>query len=326
MEPSESPKLRRAVLITGAGGSLGRTVTRLLASDPRGLERIVATDIRLPPARERLSGVSYRELDVRATAVEGVLRDEGIDTVIHLAAIVTPGPDEDRQIQYSVDVLGTRNVIASCVAADVRKLVYTSSGAAYGYHPDAPALLTEDSPLRGNEVFAYAHHKRLVEDELEKARVDHPELEQLVLRVSTVLGLGISNQITAMFERPVVLGLTGADTPFCFVWDEDVARCIVEKGVHGDGTGIFNITGDGVMTLREIAVAMGRRYVALPERLVRRALGVLSHLQLTGYGPEQTLFLRHRPVLSNRRLKEDLGFVPGMTSREAFETYRRSRP
>ena len=36
----------------------------------------------------------------------------------------------------------------------------TSSGAANGYHPDLPALITGDLPLRGNREFASAYHKR----------------------------------------------------------------------------------------------------------------------------------------------------------------------
>ncbi len=46
---------------------------------------------------------------------------------------------------------GTRNVIDACVRAQCRKLIVTSSGAAYGYHADNPAWLDEDAALRGND-------------------------------------------------------------------------------------------------------------------------------------------------------------------------------
>ena len=42
-------------------------------------------------------------------------------------------------------------------------------------------------------------------------------------------------------------------------------------------------------------------------------------------GPERVAFLRYRPVLSNRRLKEEYGYAPQLTSREAFELYARAR-
>ncbi len=67
----------------------------------------------------------------------------------------------------------------------MRQIIVTSSGAAYGYHADNPEWLTEDDPVRGNEAFAYSHHKRLVEEMLAVCRTQHPELRQVVLRVGT---------------------------------------------------------------------------------------------------------------------------------------------
>ena len=87
------------------------------------------------------------ELDVREydALVQAV---EGCDAMVHLAAIVTPGRGSNRQLEWEVDVGGTRNVLEACLDAGVRKLVYTSSGAAYGYHADNPAWIAEDQPLR----------------------------------------------------------------------------------------------------------------------------------------------------------------------------------
>ncbi len=76
---------------------------------------------------------------------------------------------------------------------------------------------------------------------------------------------------------------------------------------------------------REIARIMGKPYVPLPAPAVKGALWVLKRLGLTDNGPERVAFLRYRPVLSNRRLKEEFGYTPRLTSREAFELYARSR-
>lgn len=310
------------VLITGAAGFVGGAVLRALAGS-EGVEAIVATDIR-EVTTARLDGVDYAVLDICEDDLAGTLRQHRIDTVVHLAAIVTPTPTTTREMQHHVDVDGTQAVVDACVSAGVKRLIYTSSGAAYGYSPAASPLLREDDPLRGAKTFAYSWHKRLVEDLLSRARTEHPELEQLIFRVGTVLGPNVNNQITAMFERPVVLGLKGCDTPFCFIADEDVAGCIV-AGVLGGPAGVYNLAGDGVVTLREVAAAMGRRYVALPEPVVKGALRVLHKLELTGYGPEQTLFLKHRPVLGNQRLKDEFGYTPSRTSRQVFDEYRQAR-
>ena len=316
---------RTSVLITGASGYVGRLVTEALAADPRALRTIVATDVRVVAKRDRAANVTYQRLDITdGESLRALLEEYAIDTVVHLAAIVTPRPGDTRETQYAVDVEGTENVLTACVAAGVQKLVYTSSGAAYGYHAENPPMLREEDELRGNEEFAYAWHKRLVEERLAHYAEQHPELEQLVFRVSTVLGPSVKNQITAIFERPFVLGLREADTPFCFLWDADLVDCLC-RGVHGEWRGTFNLTGDGVMTLREIAVGMGRRYVALPVRMVRKGLELLGRAELTEYGPEQVAFLMYRPVLDNSKLRRELGYRPQKTSREVFALYRASR-
>lgn len=317
--------MARRVLITGASGYIGGKLVRELAQGAWRPQRVVASDVRIPPDRERHPEVIYEEADVRDGArVARLLAEHRVDTVVHLASIVTPGKGSSRELEYQVDVEGTRNVLQACLERGVEKLVVTSSGAAYGYHRDSAAWIDEDDPLRGHDHFAYAHHKRLVEEILEQARRFHPALAQLVFRPGTVLGEGVRNQITALFEKPVMLGVAGAKSPFVFIWDEDVVACLV-KGIREPLTGVYNLAGDGALTAAELARRMGKPYVPLPAWLLRGALGALEPLGLTRYGPEQVDFLRYRPVLSNRRLKEEFGYTPRKTSAEVFELWWGSR-
>jgi UDP-glucose 4-epimerase len=318
--------MSRAVLVTGAAGYLGSTLVESLAARRQagtGPARLVATDVREVPAARRLAGVEYFVHDVRNPGLADPLRMHGIDTVVHLAAIVTPGPASNRELEYAVDVQGTRNVLDACIEAGVRRLVVTSSGAAYGYHADNPAWLTEDDPVRGNAEFAYSHHKRLVEEMLAEARRTHPGLEQVVFRVGTILGETTRNQITALFERPRLLAIRGAPSPFVFAWDRDVVGAI-EHAIFGGPPGVYNVAGDGALTLAEIAARLGKPLVTVPAGVLRALLALLHPLGLSRYGPEQVNFLRYRPALDNRRLKETFGYVPRLDSAGAFELYRRS--
>lgn len=215
----------RRILVTGADGFLGRSVVAALARE--GVGTIVAADVREVPAERRLPGVTYRVQDVRDPALGQTLADHAIDSVVHLASIVTPGKGSSREFEYSVDVLGSQNVLDACVATGVKQLVVSSSGAAYGYHADNPAWLRETDALRGNEVFAYSHHKRLVEEMLAQYRTQHPGLAQTVLRIGTILGERVDNQITALFEKPRLLAIRGSESPFVFIWDEDVTGAIL---------------------------------------------------------------------------------------------------
>ena len=305
------------ILVTGGNGFLGSSVVAGLAAAGHD---VVSADLRFPTSE--VEGVTHTVLDVTdAEAVSAGIAAAAPEVVVHLASIVTPGRDSSREKEHAVDVDGSRHVFAACLAHGVRRVVVSSSGAAYGYHPDNPVPLTEDDPLRGNEEFAYSHHKRLVEEQLATLRSEHPELEQVVLRIGTILGEHVDNQITALFERQRLLRIAGSDSPFVFVWDTDVVA-IIQQAVTGDVTGVFNVAGDGTMTVPEIAKALGKRTLVVPEPVLRVALRVGRRLRLTPYGPEQTRFLRYRPVLDNTRLKREFGYTPGRTSREAFDAWR----
>src|SRR5690606_6544371 len=123
-------------------GFLGRGLVAALASTS-GVQTILAADVREVPPERRLPGVRYVVQDVRDPQLRETLAAHAIDTVVHLASIVTPGKNSNREFEYSVDVLGSRNVLDACVAAGVRHIVVSSSGAAYGYHADNPAWLRE---------------------------------------------------------------------------------------------------------------------------------------------------------------------------------------
>jgi UDP-glucose 4-epimerase len=316
----------RRVLVTGAAGYLGSRLVESLSARRaagQGIDGVVASDLREVPPERRVPGVEYAALDVRDPSLTEILAHHRIDTVVHLAAIVTPGPKSNRELEYSVDVLGTKNVLEACVAAGTGKVIVTSSGAAYGYHADNPEWLSETDPVRGNEEFAYSHHKRLVEEMLAQYRQCQPQLKQVIFRVGTILGETTRNQITALFERPRLIAIRGSKSPFVFIWDRDVVGAI-EHAIDTDRAGIYNVAGDGALSIQEIAARLGKRCITFPPGLLRAILAALHPLGLSQYGPEQVNFLRYRPVLANRRLKEEFGYVPQKSSSEVFDLYCRS--
>lgn len=305
------------VVITGAAGYIGSQLgQKLLQLDVP----VLGLDIVEKPVSEL--EFEIENMDIRDPNLSERLLSFEATHVVHLASIVSPGVNEE--LEYDIDVNGTRNVVESCLKANVRHLTVTSSGAAYGYHADNPAWIKENDELRGNDAFSYSRHKRVVEDMLADYRTSHPRLQQLILRPGTVLGANTNNMITKLFERKVVLGVKGYDSPFVFIWDKDVVQ-ILTKGVSESITGIYNVAGTGSVSVRQIALTLNKPLISIPASILRFVLTVTHKLKITQAGPNHLLFLQFRPVLDNEKLRTEFGYEPEKTSFDVFRFYLENR-
>lgn len=298
------------VLITGAAGYVGSQLAQRLSAEMS----VIGVDIRQPEN----GPCQIFDTDIRDPALADLMLEHRVGSVVHLASVVENSGDEARD--YDIDVNGTRNVFECCVKAGVKQMIVTSSGAAYGYHADNPDWIDESCPLRGNDEFAYSRHKRLVEEYLAQQRIEHPEVGQLILRPGTVLGAHTRNQITNLFEKKRVLAIQGSDSPFIFIWDQDVIA-IIEQGIREQTTGIFNLAGDGALRIDEVAQLLNKPLLRIPAWVLRAVLSVGHKLGIGRYSPQQVNFLRYRPVLSNQKLKADFPYQPKRSSKETLEYF-----
>lgn len=302
--------MSEAILITGAAGYIGSKLAERLCDS----YRVFGIDIRQP---EHRCGV-FHSCDIRDPRLETIIKENNIKRVVHLASVLESSKDEQRD--YDIDVNGTRNVVRACLEGGVEQLIVTSSGAAYGYHADSPDWLNEQHPLRGNDEIPYARHKLLVEQYLAEVRKQHPELKQLILRPGTVLGAHTRNQITNLFEKRFVLAIRGSDSPFVFIWDEDLIG-VIETGLREDRAGIYNLAGDGCLPISDVAQRLNKPLLKLPAGLIRCALAIGHKLGISRYSPVQVKFIRYRPVLSNSRLKAEFGYPLQKTSSQTFDYF-----
>mgnify|MGYP000922483221 CR=1 FL=1 len=310
------------VLITGAGGYTGSQLVLSLCKE-EAIE-VMATDVRF----SREQGRESRHIcDIRdADAVMRLWQEFQPHAVVHLASIVNPGKESTRQFEYDVDVGGTTNVLKACTRTQVERLIVTSSGAAYGYHKDNPRPLRETDPVRGNDEFSYSCHKRLIEELMALHRKTGHRPDTVIFRIGTILGRTTQNQITALFLQPRIPAVRGSDSPFVFIWDQDVMAAFLHALKHdGQGfvapAGVYNLAADGFLTIDEIATRLGKKVRYFPAWFLRFAFALLRPLGLTRYGPEQVRFLQYRPVLDNAELKKTFGFIPHKSSAQVFEYY-----
>ena len=234
---------------------------------------------------------------------------KGADVVVHLAFIIFGGRDETREI----NLRGSRNVFEAAVDAGARRLVYTSSVAAYGFHDDNPDLLTEDVPPRGTRDFYYSAQKAELEGLLEDvagesatdtyvfrpcivAGRDAPTLVE-GFTGQTILGSRVRKLWRALDAAPLIGPvLPDTATPFQLVHHDDVATAI-RAAVIGQGTpGTYNLAGHPAITVGDVAGALGWRAVPVP----RAALDALAEVVARApFVPAQARWINviRKPVL-----------------------------
>ena len=303
----------RSVAITGVSGFIGsRLVPRLSTS---GVGRIVGLDVR-DPSRGAL-GFEHHLVDVSNRDLEIWFR--GVDTVVHLAAILDPIADDERMARANVE--GTRRVLDAAAAAGVRKVVRVSTAAVYGAWATNPVPLTEDAPLRPNPGFSPAIHAAESERMVFEWQLDHPDVTVTVLRAAPVLGAGASHlwaRLLAGTRRPRVRG-EGAPVQVTHV--DDLVDALTRL-VLADHPGVFDVAAPGWISAEDVRALLPHGSLpALPLDLVRR---ILARTWNTGIGeipPTVLPYLLHPWVVATDRL-EALGWRAEHTNEETLlETY-----
>jgi UDP-glucose 4-epimerase len=303
------------ILITGAAGDIGTRLTKILS---------IRSDVDLfTTALEKLpysANTTHEIFDVRDDSFITWVKAVKPDVIIHLASIIQLPESMTTEDAHDIDVKATERLLQVSVKVGVKKIVLTSSGAAYGYWKDNADWLTEDMPVRGNDDYFYSSHKRQVEEIMARYRSEYPELSQVVLRPGTVLGPDFKNPITNMFDQKIISGIAGCDSPFVIIWVDDLVEYIIESAMT-DIEGVFNVAGDGTLSLKNIAKRLNKFYLPIPSAFLRFALGILKPLGLSQYGPEQVKFIEFRPVLANDKIKSAFNHQPSKTTKQAFESF-----
>ena len=309
--------------MTGPTGAIGRSLVTELDRDPR-IEKIVGMARRpFDPADAGWSKVEYRQGDILDRAsVERLVEDA--DVVVHLAFIILGKENEAREVNLD----GSRNVFEAAFNAGIRRLVYTSSVAAYGFHDDNPDLLDETIPPRGTDEHYYSAQKAEVEKMLENlgrtARatdvyvfrpciVAGAEATELIENIPYVqLGEKIPAPVRSLMGsipllRPVI---PDPGTPFQLVHAADVARAIAAS-VAGEGEpGVYNLAAEGEVTMSDLAHALGWYAMPVPDVTVDVTAKIVSRLPLMPSRAAWISAIRVPVLMDCTKAREKLGWEP----------------
>ncbi len=135
----------KRILVTGALGQIGSELVPLLRQR-YGAENVIAAGYSKPPDQELLASGPYCLLDVRDSVnVEDLVEERQIDTIYHLAALLSAVAEKDPDAAWDVNMNGLRNILEAARKFNC-SVFFPSSVAAFG--PSAPPLNTPQDTLQ----------------------------------------------------------------------------------------------------------------------------------------------------------------------------------
>lgn len=326
------------VAVTGPTGDIGKAFIRALESESR-VARVIGMARR--PFDTELEGwtkTEYVQGDVLNRASVDALVAEA-DVVVHLAFLIFGSDQESRD----VNLQGSRNVFEAAEASPATRLVYTSSVAAYGFHEDNPELLTEDIPTRGTEEHPYSAQKAEVEELLENV-TRYSDMAVYVFRPCIVAGptaLALIEEIpyVQMGERlpaPIkkIVGsvpllrpvIPDPGLPFQLVHEDDVASALLAATLGSGDPGVYNLAGEGDLTMSDLARALGWYAIPVPEIAIDATISIVSKLPLMPARAAWLNAVRVPVLMDTSKAKAGLGWKPQYDALETLaETIQAAR-
>jgi len=239
------------VLITGGAGFLGSALANRLVAEGNHVRVL-----------DDLSAGDKARLDPRVAFTSGDIRDvpklwsllNGVECVYHLAARVSVPESILYPVEYNeVNVGGTVSLLTAMRDAEVKKLIFTSSGAVYGEQAQQP--VREDAVLRPASPYAVS---KMASEQYILALGELYGIETVILRVFNVYGPGqpLPPSHAPVIPRFLKQAVSGGSVVIFghghqtrdFVYISDVVDALVSAGkIKGLSRSIFNI-GSGTET------------------------------------------------------------------------------
>lgn len=193
------------ILVTGGAGYIGSHVVLQLVEAG---EQVIVLDNLSTGFREAVidAELAVGEVGDR-DAVEALLRERGIRTVLHFAArTIVPESVEDPLRYYGNNTCATRNLLEACARAGVEHVVFSSTAAVYGI--PAKGRAREDAPTA--PINPYGTSKLMSEWMLRDLSMASP-LRHVTLRYFNVAGCDPLGRIGQSTERATLLVKVAAE-------------------------------------------------------------------------------------------------------------------
>lgn len=316
------------IVIFGAAGFIGTYLIDRLIKE--GLN-ILASDVN-DTGKEyyKEKSISYVSLDITQKECFKHLPADGVEAVIHLAAVQPANVSEasnDPAKYIEVNVLGTLNILEYCRQTKVDKIIYASS------HRNTQGLWKYGKPVReedgraikyDGEYAMFSISESAAQDCVEHYRQKYG-MKGFIFRLPPVYGYGPHTEIF-WHGKPIKTGFQifvenatagkpievwgNCDRGRDIVYINDVTEAFVQALKSRDAHGLYNITSGRAITLREEVEAIVKVFSREDKKSV------------ITYKPEKPNSIEPF-IYDNSKAKKEFGWTPRFTLEEMLVDYKR---
>ena len=247
----------RKILVIGGAGFIGsHVISELLKTDvgevvvydnfTRGKKSNIEDSLNDSRCSLYPNGGDIRDVDLLNDAMNGM------DGVIHLAAMWLLHCKDFPRTAFHVNIEGTFNILEACVKNNIKRLVYSSSASVYGDASEVP--MTEEHPFNNRNFYGAT---KIAGEAMCRAFYDRYGLEYVGLRYMNVFGPHQDQTAAYTGVIPIMLNKIGANEQpiingdgsqaYDFIYVEDAGRYNV-CAMESDRTDEFYNVGTGVQT------------------------------------------------------------------------------
>ena len=308
---------KRVVLVTGVSRDLGACFARSLAAEAH--VEVIGIDV-IPP-RHELGTADFVRADIRNPVISKVIGARGVDTVVHLAMVATPGTAGSRSSMKEINVIGTMQLLAACQKAETfQKLVVQSSISVYGASPRDPAKFTEDMSARAQPRTGFGKDSLEIEGYVRGLARRRPDVVVTTLRLANLMGAGVDSHVTRYLSLPIVPRVMGFDARLQFLHPSDAVAALLLATDHAV-PGTFNVAAADIVTLAQALRKMGRPSVGVPHSAAPLVATLVRQARLVDFTADQIDALTYGRAMDTSRFAAETGFVPQFSSLAALEEF-----
>jgi nucleoside-diphosphate-sugar epimerase len=303
------------IFVAGATGALGIPLVQQLVREGHDVTGLTRSETK----RALLDDLGAAQVvadALDADALRAAIRRAAPEAVVHaLTALPKGGPRRPRDLRATnrLRSMGSRNLLEAAIAAGARRFVAESMMFVYGYGDLGADLIREDRPVASRGAAAWqteAIRALSIEERSIFEASDADGIEGIVLRFGFFYGVdeGADVILRKIRHRTLPVPRRGVGLQ-SWIHVRDAAAATlgaIQRGRPGEA---YNVVDDQPVRVYEVMDALAQRLGARPPLTVPlRLLRVIAPVLAAG--------LESSLALSNRKAKDDLGWIP------AFSTYR----